>query len=228
MIKFEDLKNLTILYADDDEILLESTAKTLSMIFSKVYTAKNGEEAIKIFDEHNTVHITMLDVKMGSVSGIDVAKHIRRNDPNIPIFLVSSYAETKDMIEACKLNLVDYIQKPFTFSILTQTLLDCLARLQANGSLLAKINNNLFYNQFSKELIKENKSITLSKNEIEIFELLLAKGNQIVTYEMLINYLGGEISDAALKNIILRLRKKIGDDTIRNLSKVGYTLLLER
>jgi DNA-binding response OmpR family regulator len=123
---------------------------------------------------------------------------------------------------------VDYIQKPFTFSILTQTLLECLAKLQANGSLLAKINNNLFYNQFSKELIKDTIPINLSKNEIEIFELLLAKGNQIVTYEMLINYLGGEISDNALKNIILRLRKKIGDDTIRNLSKVGYTLLLER
>lgn len=227
MSKIENLKNLSILYADDDEVLRDSTVKILSMLFKTVYSAKDGEEAIEIFKANENISIIMLDIKMKSTSGIDVAKFIRAKNKTVPIFLVSSYTETADLIEACKLNLVDYIKKPFSFNILSTTLLECLSKIEEHSTIFQKISNEVFYNSTAKEIINKENNITLTNNEITILEMLLEKKGQIITYSMCINKLGGEISDAALKNIILRLRKKIGDSHIKNLSKVGYTLICD-
>lgn len=90
--------------------------------------------------------------------------------------------------------------------------------------LYSQISNETFYNSTTKEIINNGNNFTLTNNEIIILEMLLEKKGQIITYSMCINKLGGEISDAALKNIILRLRKKIGEKHIKNLSKVGYVL----
>lgn len=109
-----ELKKLNILYVDDDEVLCSSTKNILSPLFNNVFIAENGEEAIKIFDNQK-IHIVMMDVKMHNLSGIDVAKYMRDRDKNIPIFLVSSYTDVNELIEAIKLDLVDYIKKPFTF-----------------------------------------------------------------------------------------------------------------
>jgi DNA-binding response OmpR family regulator len=224
MSKIENLKNLSILYADDDDVLRESTVKILSMLFKTVYSAKDGEEAIEIFKNNMNINIIMLDIKMRLTSGIDVAKFIRSKNDNIPIFLVSSYTETADLIEACKLNLVDYIKKPFSFSVLSDTLIKCLSRISIVDTTHIKIKNDIFYNSTSKEIINKGINCNLTNNEIILLELLIERKSQLVSYETCMNKLGEDVSDAALKNIVLRLRKKLGDNVIKNLSKVGYTL----
>lgn len=219
-----DLKELSIIYAEDDELLRESTAKTLGLLFGQVFTATNGVEAMSLLNKYPNIHIAMLDIKMGTMSGIEVAKEIRKKNKEMPIFLVSSYTEVKDLIAACKLNLVDYIQKPFTFQILTKTFKECVDRLKSNGSLMRKVSDTIFYDPSSRILVKNGVEITMTKNEIDALELLLSKRGQVITYETFINLLGCS-SDAGIKNMMLRLRKKVGDELIRNLSKVGYTLI---
>ncbi|MGE4473238.1 MAG: transcriptional regulator, partial [Sulfuricurvum sp.] len=71
----------------------------------------------------------------------------------------------------------------------------------------------------------DGEKTALTKNEIHAIELLLSNRGQIIPYETFSQVLDEEMSDGALKNLILRLRKKMGDDTaIRNLAKIGYTL----
>lgn len=227
MSQIADLKNLSILYADDDEILRESTSKILNMLFDKVYETKDGEDAIKTIEKIGKIDIIMLDIKMKSISGIDVAKYIRQKDKKVPIFLVSSYTETNDLIEACKLNLVDYIKKPFSFKTLSQTLLECLEKIKSEKIIFKRISNTIKYNPSSKEIIINDINYSLTNNEILILEFLIEKKGQVVSYETCMSILGDDISDAALKNTILRLRKKIGEKYIKNLSKVGYTLICD-
>ena len=224
MSKLNILKHLTILYADDDEYLLESTSKTLELLFGQVLIAKDGSEAISIIKNNKNINIAMLDVKMGLISGIDVAKEIRNINENMPIFFVSSYTEIKDMIEACKLNLIEYVKKPFTFSQLMNIFEECLIKLQKSGLLFKKINDDILFDTFSMCLIKNDERIQLTKNETDILNVLLNPKGQIVTYEYISNLLG-EVSDAGIKNTVLRLRKKLGTHVIKNVSKVGYALL---
>ena len=224
MLDLDYLKKMTILYADDDEVLRISTVNTLKTLFDNVYSAENGTHAIDIFNKYKEIQIIMLDVKMGDVSGIDVAKYIRKIDKNIPIFLVSSYSETQDLIDAVRLNLVDYLRKPFTFRELLRTFDRCLEKMQEQKNLFHNICENVNYCPFTKQIIVNNEKIPLSKNEIFAMELLIAKRGEMISYRFFANAIGDDVSEIALKNIISRLRKKIQKDCIKNVAKIGYLL----
>jgi len=224
MNPLDELKNLTILIADDDAVFMESTCKILEMLFHKVIIARNGHEALRLFQEH-TIHITMLDIRMGEVSGIEVAQSIRRINAKTPIFLVSSYTQTDELLEACKLNLVNYMVKPFSFQSLSSTLSSCVQKLKDECLLYVNLTPNVQYDPFQKKLFCNGNMEFIAHNEILVLELLIQRRTQIVPYHHFYNILGEETTYAALKNIILRLRKKVGENAIRNLSKVGYTLI---
>lgn len=224
MLDLDNLKKLEILYADDDEVLRISTINILETLFDNVYSARDGKQAIDIFDNNKNIKIIMLDIKMGNISGIDVAKYIRKIDKNIQIFLVSSYTETKDLIDAVKLNLVDYLEKPFTFRQLLGVFERCLERMEQDKPLLINVCSNVDYCHFTKQLIIGYQKIQLSKNEILAIELLLEKRGEMISYEFFANAIGDQISEIALKNIISRLRKKIQNDCIKNVAKLGYLL----
>ncbi len=218
-----ELKKLNILYVDDDEVLCSSTKNILSPLFNNVFIAENGEEAIEIFDNQK-IHIVMMDVKMHNLSGIDVAKYMRDKDKNIPIFLVSSYTDVNELIEAIKLDLVDYIKKPFTFEKLLSTLFECLDKMKLKGNLKHILGENIFYDELSKKVFINNKDILLTKSEVKIIETLIKKRGQMVTYLEFINILDRELSESALKNIVYRLRSKLEGNSIKNLYTVGYML----
>lgn len=225
MSKFDEFKNLSILYAEDDSVLREITVATLDLVVDKVYSVSDGTDALRVY-EQNHIDVVLLDIYMGEISGIEVAKKIRANNPHIPITIISGSIATEDLLAACKLNLVDYIQKPIEFNALINVLTSSIDRLKSSGLFLAKINKWVSYDFRSKALVKEGEKIALTKNEINAIELLIARRGQIIMYETFSHVLEEEMSDGALKNLILRLRKKIGDDrNIRNLAKIGYTLI---
>lgn len=223
MNELDELKELSILFADDDEIFRTSTQKTLEMLFKHVYVASNGIEALELYNAFHP-NIIMLDIRMGSVGGIQVTQEIRKENKHVPIFIISSYTETHELLEACRLNLVDYITKPFSFQDLIYAFTKCVSILKAEGSLSKIINQTTYYNASSKTLIQHGVPLSLTKNELIVLELLLAQRGKIVTYEAFIHALGSDISYSALQNLVMRLRKKLGKNSIQNLSKIGYTI----
>ncbi|PHM16947.1 MAG: hypothetical protein CJD30_08875 [Sulfuricurvum sp. PD_MW2] len=226
MAKITEFKNLSVLYAEDDSQLREITTKTLEMVVGQVFSVCDGNDALSIY-ENNRIDIVILDIHMGSISGIDVAKAIRLKNDKIPIVIVSGSIATQDLLEACKLNLVEYIHKPIEFNALIKVLYLAVDRLKSQGMLIAKINDSVSYDYFAKSFIYPNgDKIALTKNEISAIELLLSHREQIVTYETFAYVFEEEMSDGALKNLILRIRKKMGDDSnLRNLAKIGYSLV---
>lgn len=226
MAKITEFKNLSVLYAEDDRELREITTKTLEMVVGQVFSVNDGNDALTIY-ENNRIDIVILDIHMGSISGIDVAKAIRSKNDKIPIVIVSGSIATQDLLEACKLNLVEYIHKPIEFNALIKVLYLAVDRLKSQGMLIAKINDTVSYDYFAKSFIyPSGDKITLTKNEISAIELLLSHREQIVTYETFAHVFEEEMSDGALKNLILRIRKKMIDDSnLRNLAKIGYSLV---
>lgn len=226
MGKFNEFKNLCVLYAEDDEILRNTTKKSLELIVNKVYSVADGTKALDIY-EKNSIDIVILDIYMESMSGIEVAKQIRKDNDKVPIIIVSGSIATADLLAACKLNLVEYIQKPIDFSTLIKVLYLAVDRLNAQGLILTKINDTVSYDYYSKSFIfKDGTKTPLTKNEVHSIELLLANRGQIIHYETFSQTFNQVFSDGALKNLIFRLRKKMGDDSnLYNSSGIGYSLI---
>lgn len=217
-------KHLHILFADDDPCFSSTTCKLLEMLFGRVFYVPSGKEALQLF-EQELIHIVMLDVRLGDISGLEVARTIRLTNRTIPLFLVSSYAEQQDLLEACRYHLVEYLTKPFSFDVLMQTLNRCLSDIEKDNALSAELSDSLCYNFTQKSLFHQGTIVPLVRSERIVLEILLHHKGRVVPYRTFHERLGYDNSKASLKNIILRLRNKIGKNLIENLSKEGYKLL---
>ena len=90
-----------------------------------------------------------------------------------------------------------------------------------------QLQEGLLYNFFTKELLLNDKAIRLTKKEALFIELLIKENAKPISSERVQRDIWENrvMSDAAIKNMIFRLRKKIGLDFISTLQGVGYRLL---
>ncbi len=96
----------------DDEIGPRESLRMILKPNYNVFTAENGNEAIKIIQQIN-IDVATLDLKMPGLSGIETLKEIKRIDPDIMVIIITGYGTLKSAIEAIRYGVFDYIPKPF-------------------------------------------------------------------------------------------------------------------
>ncbi|MDD3008187.1 MAG: response regulator transcription factor [Arcobacter sp.] len=218
------LKSLNILYAEDDLVIKESTTRILKMFFKEVFVANDGNEALEIYQNHK-IDVIMLDYVMPNLDGYQTAKIIRELNKKIPIIIVSAYTDKEKLLNAIELNLIKYIEKPILHDDLVNVLNSVITSLKDNNLILTKLDENSYYSFVSKKVIKNDKEIVLTKNEVTFIELLLDKPNQLISKEVIENEVFKEsVDENTLRNMVYRLRKKIDSDSIVTIKDLGYLL----
>lgn len=218
------LKSLNILYAEDDLVIKESTTRILKMFFKEVFVANDGNEALEIYQNHK-IDVIMLDYVMPNLDGYQTAKIIRELNKKIPIIIVSAYTDKEKLLNAIELNLIRYIEKPILHDYLVNVLNSVITSLKDNNLILTKLDENSHYSFVSKKVIKNDKEIVLTKNEVTFIELLLDKPNQLISKEVIENEVFKEsVDENTLRNMVYRLRKKIDSDSIVTIKDLGYLI----
>jgi two-component system response regulator PilR (NtrC family) len=97
---------------DDEPIIHEVLSQLLSSEGYEVVLSSSGEEAL---EKHSAqfYDVTLLDLLMPGLDGIEVLKEIKRIDPQAVIIIITAYASVESAISAMKMGAYDYIQKPF-------------------------------------------------------------------------------------------------------------------
>ena len=218
------LKSLNILYAEDDLVIKESTTRILKMFFKEVFVANDGNEALEIYQNHK-IDVIMLDYVMPKLDGYQTAKIIRELNKKIPIIIVSAYTDKEKLLNAIELNLIKYIEKPILHDALVNVLNSVITSLKDNNLILTKLDENSYYSFVSKKIIKNDKEIVLTKNEVTFIELLLDKPNQLISKELIENEVFKEsVDENTLRNMVYRLRKKLDSDSIVTIKDLGYLI----
>jgi len=224
------LKQLSILYIEDEDNIRLNIAKTLKLICKEVFIAPDATIALNLFNENN-IDIILSDINLPGMSGLDLTKIIREENQLIPIILLTAHTDTEFLLTATRLKLIDYLTKPIDFSMLHNALKRATQEILQNGSYLVGFINNSSYNINQKILLNENqKEIKLTSSEIELLEYLLKHRDRIISSEELKSALWVDsdlATDSALKNLLNKLRSKIGKDSITNISGIGYRLVLK-
>jgi len=101
----------TILIVDDEVGPRESLRMILKPIYD-VYTAGDGQEALKCIHDKNIDLIT-LDLKMPGLSGIDVLREIKKIQPDVEVIVITGYGTLNNAQEAIRFGAGDFISKPF-------------------------------------------------------------------------------------------------------------------
>ena len=216
------LKNLTLLYVEDDIALQKEALVIFRELFSSVICANDGIEAFEKF-LNNKVDLIITDAKMPKLSGLDFIKEVRLKDKKIPIILTTAYEEKELLKSAIKLNINYFLEKPYNFTQLQNAFKEAL-KFSIDSSEIITFDSFSFDMQ-NMTLTKDNKTISLMPQERVVLKELLKNKNQLVSYERLKTIASkNEISNDALKVIISSLRKKIGKEKIANISKFGYMI----
>ncbi|MCG3650816.1 response regulator transcription factor [Aliarcobacter butzleri] len=218
-----EFKNFSILFVEDDLEIQKNMSKILSLLCNKVYVASNGLEAYEIFT-NNVIHIIITDYEMPFINGYDLVLKIREISQNIPIIILSNYTDKEKLLKCIPLNLTSYLEKPIIYEKLLETLQLCKNQIENNATLYLTINHSLKYDFNTKSLIQDGNYIKLTTLEIQIFEYLLNKKNQLVYNDELLSVIFENDYYGNIKNIIYRLRKKVSKDVIVNYKNLGYML----
>ncbi|MDP2078433.1 MAG: response regulator transcription factor [Sulfuricurvum sp.] len=223
------LKNLNVLYVEDDPIISSHTITLLETYFDTVYWCESAEDALELFMREK-VHLIISDIELPGMNGLQLCEKIRKLNPHIPIFITTAHQDKEMLMQAVKLKLVDYLIKPITVNALAQALSESLDQLNANGDLMVQIDHDRYYYPLVGEIHAHGEIILLNKFEIELLDLLLMNKNKIVNKTTIEHILNPDepMSEAAYKNLIYRLRKKIGKENIVSVSGVGIKLPITR
>ncbi|NPA03544.1 MAG: response regulator transcription factor [Epsilonproteobacteria bacterium] len=220
------LKNLSVLYVEDEQDIRTLLQEVLKDEFSSFDTAKDGEEGLrKFFDKKYDCVIT--DIEMEDIDGLTLAEKIRDHNDTIPIILLTAYSEKERLFRAIDVGVNKYLVKPFTPDKLLEVICDIFKkRLERKEHI--DLGKGLLYNIYRGELKKNGEFITLTKKEKLFLDLLIEHKDRVVTFSEIDDYVwGGEdFSENALRTLVKRVRKKSYKELIKNFSGVGYKLNL--
>jgi len=112
----------SILIAEDVESNFLFLEEVIRKTGAEVLWAKNGEDAIEMFN-CNKVDLILMDIQMPLMNGFEATKIIKKQNPKIPIISQTAYAMSEDRVKSLNAGCDDYIAKP----IPSQKLLDLLS-----------------------------------------------------------------------------------------------------
>ena len=219
------LKNFTVLYVEDEEMVRKSAVEYLGRVCKKVYEAKDGKEAIASWKK-NKPDIIITDIAMPKLNGIDMASYIRAHDKDVQIIIVTAYSDTDYLLRAVELQLVKYIIKPITKEKLSDALQKSMQLIEDKSKFNLSLSPECKYNAYEKVIYSNNKEVKLTKNETLFLDLLAHHHTRVVNYEEIESAIWAYdgMSQDAIRSLVRGLRKKVPDGVIENISGSGYKL----
>jgi PAS domain S-box-containing protein len=117
----------TILVAEDDESLLRLATQILSDAGYTVLTAKDGEEAVRVFEEHaDQIDLVMMDVVMPRMGGKEAIKRILEKRPALRYLFASGYNPDAGHNEFIKEKGLHLLNKPYPSAVLLSKIREVL------------------------------------------------------------------------------------------------------
>jgi hypothetical protein len=105
-------KKISVLIVEDEEIASIYLSILLEDYSSKIFLAKNGEEAIDIFKKNPEIELVLMDIKMPKMGGYEASLRIRELNKNVIIIAQTALTFPGDKEKALRYGCTDYISKP--------------------------------------------------------------------------------------------------------------------
>ena len=120
-------KTMTVLYIEDDEILLNTTARLFRNYFLHLDTAVDGEDGLNkyiAYEKENLkpYDLVITDIKMPKLDGLELIKKILNNNPMQSIIIISAHNENEFLESAIELGVTAFIPKPIDVKSLNQAI----------------------------------------------------------------------------------------------------------
>jgi two-component system, OmpR family, response regulator VanR len=218
------LKNLNLLFVDDNPRISAEIYSIFSSIFNNITLAHNACTALSIFQE-KPIDLIITDIEMPGEDGLTLIEKIRDADQEVPIIILSAHSDHQYLMRAANLRIDGYITKPISFHKLNTALAKTVQRLEHKVSAI-KLSPQIVYHPLLKVLYVDGQEVSLGTKECLLLELLLYKHHRVVGRTEIADIVwpDHDMTESALKNLISELRKKLKYDLIKNQPSRGWIL----
>ncbi len=221
----ETQKTMRLLLVEDDPNLGQATAEGLKEAYA-VDWVKNAEDAIESLA--TTVYaLIILDINLPGMSGLDLLEHLRKNNNNIPVLLLTARDAVRHRVEGLNAGADDYLVKPFDLDELFARCAALLRRSAGNASPVIT-HKNVSYEPASGHLELDGNVVNLSGRERAVFDCLIRNIGRSVSKdkitESVYDWSSEEIESNTIEVHIASLRRKLGRDLIKTQRGVGYMI----
>jgi diguanylate cyclase (GGDEF)-like protein len=112
-VAISTLKNVVVLYVEDEQLLRDIVTKSLSGFTKKQYVAKDGEEGLALFKTYqDEIDLVITDINMPRMNGLEMSRAIKSINQNVPIIVATAFSNTEYLLEAIDLGIDKYVLKP--------------------------------------------------------------------------------------------------------------------
>jgi diguanylate cyclase (GGDEF)-like protein len=193
------LKNITILYAEDEKDLRDVTHQILKGFTKKQYVAENGQEGLELFKKYEKeIDLIITDVNMPIMNGLDMVKEIKKININIPIIVATAFSNKEYLLEAIDIGVDKYVLKPIDISKLLQVMSQSLVYHELKDLYTDKLTNLPNRNKLKKDL---------DENNVDLMALL-----DIDEFATINDLFGEKIGDSILYELANKLKSYFNDE----------------
>jgi len=216
---------MRVLLVEDDEMIGQSLKQALGSNGWSVDWVKDGLLAQSALADGDYACV-LLDLGLPKRDGIEVLRKARETGDHTPILVLTARDGIDDRITGLDIGADDYLVKPYEFR-------ELLARMRAiirrrDGAAHSLIGSpELQLDLTTREVLVQGERSQLSQREFSLLHALLERPGAILSREQLENRIygwGEEVSSNAVDVLIHGMRRKLGQDTIRNVRGLGWRI----
>lgn len=227
---------MRILVVDDDRAVRESLRRSLQFNGYQVETAGDGMQALESVTAARP-DAMVLDVMMPRLDGLEVCRRLRSTGDDLPILVLTARDAVSDRVSGLDAGADDYLPKPFALEELLARLRALLRRAAQDNDAAAQQSAavlkfaDLELDPSTRDVRRGERSISLTRTEFALLELLLAHPRQVLTRSRILEDVWGydfPTSGNALEVYVGYLRRKTEAEgeprLIHTVRGVGYVL----
>ncbi len=214
------MASTSVLVVEDEDSFIEALTVGLTREGFTVSVARDGAEALDIFDEINP-DLVLLDLMLPRVSGLDVCRELRSRS-SVPIIMVTAKGAEIDTVVGLEVGADDYVTKPYRLRELVARMRAVLRRRAVDATTTSPVLaaemveiGDVRIDHDRHEVIVRGNEVRLPLKEFELLAILLENAGRVLTRDTLIDRIWGNDYYGDTKTLdvhIKRLRSKVEVD----------------
>jgi two-component system response regulator QseB len=214
---------MRLLLVEDDYMIGESVRLGLRQDGFTVDWVRDGRAAELAID-NKVYDLVLLDLGLPKKEGLEVLRTLRHKGNAIPVLILTARDAVADRVKGLDAGADDYLVKPFDLDELAARIRALLRRQSGRAHPVVEF-GKLTLNPATRAVMFDGKPLSLSAREFSLLEALLDRPGAVLSREQLEEKLYGwdeEVESNTVEVYIHALRRKLGQDFIKNVRGVGY------
>ncbi|WP_242337650.1 MULTISPECIES: response regulator transcription factor [Anaeromyxobacter] len=222
-----------IVVIEDDPSILRGLQLNLGMEGYTVRSASDGETGLRLAKTEKP-DLVLVDVMLPRLGGLEVVREIRKDDPELPVLILSAKGQEGDKVAGLQLGADDYLVKPFGLKELLARIDALLRRRRARGETgpnraVRKV-GQIELDLDARRATVAGNALELTSREYDLLAFFVLHPDRVFSREQLMEAVWGSRyfgTARTVDNFIARLRAHIGDDAehprhLETVRGVGY------